>query len=94
MAEEVIVNKQWTLQLRDIAKSWAMVVVFPALQGAIELLGKEPIDWANIAKATALATIVFLGQRFAAKPAVVTLQPSNEVAVEVAETIKKDETAI
>lgn len=90
MAEKVIVNKQWTLQWRDIAKSWVMLVLFPAVQGVIELIGKEPIDWMNIAKATGIATLLFLGQRFAAVPKVVTTYQSNEDAEIVGENIKKD----
>ena len=88
MAEKVITNKQGVLQWRDLAKSWVMLVIFPILQTVIEVLGKEAIDWVNIAKATGLATIVFLGQRMSAPPAVVTTYSTNDKAVEVAKDIQ------
>lgn len=94
MAEKIITNKQFVLQLRDFAKSWVMAVIFPIIQSVVELIkasgSLEGINWNNILTSTVLATLVYLGQRFAAPPAVVTTYNSNEQAVQVAEKVSTE----
>lgn len=93
MVQEPIVNKQFSLQWRDIAKSWVMLVLLPVIQGVIELINTngsfKGIEWNNILTSTAVATVLFLSQRFLAPPKVVTVYDSNSKAEKVAEEIVK-----
>lgn len=90
MAKKVIVNEQGKLQWRDIAKSWMLLVLFPAIQAALDLLSKEAeVDWLNILRATGLATALFLIQRISEPAKVITTYQTNEHANAVADDIKK-----
>lgn len=95
MAEQVIVNKQGVLQWRDIAKSWLMIVILPAIQGVIELFRSngsfEGIEWDNILISTAVATLLFLAQRLAEPNKVITVYDTKEEAETVASEIKSQQ---
>lgn len=92
MANKVIVSKQWTLDWRDLAKTWVMLVLLPIGQSVIELIKTngsfKGIDWDNILTSTAVATFLFLAQRFGAPAKVITTYPTNEKAEAIAEEIK------
>lgn len=91
MAEKVIVNEQFSLQWRDVAKSWVMVVILPLLQSIVELIrangSLQGIDWNNIVTSTVLATAIFLVQRFTQPPKVITTYDSNAQAAKVGEEV-------
>lgn len=92
MAQKVIVSKQWSLDWRDLAKSWVMLVLLPIGQSVIELIKTsgsfKGIDWENILTSTAVATFLFLAQRFGSPAKVITTYNTNEKAASVAEEIK------
>jgi len=92
MAEKVILSKQFSLDWRDLAKSWVMVVLLPIGQSVIELIKAngsfKGIEWDNILTSTAVATFLFLAQRFGSPAKVITTYSTNEKAAEVAEEIK------
>lgn len=95
MAEKVIVNKQWVLQLRDLAKSWIMIVILPVIQSITELIKTngsfEGIEWDHILISTGAATFLFLAQRFAEPNKVITIYNTKEEAETVASEIKSQE---
>ena len=90
--EKVILSKKWSLNLRDFAKSWVMLVGLPIVQTIIELVQTngsfKGIEWNNIAISAITATILFLSQRFADTAKVITTYSDNEQAKSVAEKLK------
>jgi len=91
MANKVIVNKQGSLNWRDLLKGGVVAAISPAFTILIQSLQAEDftVNWKSIANVAVISFLTYLSKNLFANPSVVTTYDSNDKAVNVAEDIKK-----
>jgi len=90
MAEKVIVNKQGSLNWRDLLKGGVIAAISPAFTILIQSLQAEDftVNWKSILNVAIISFLTYLSKNLFTAPSVVTTYSSNDKAVEVAEEIK------
>lgn len=90
MAEQVIVNKQLSLNWRDVLKGGVVAAISPVFTIIIQSLqaGDLAFNWKSIANVAIISFLTYISKNFFANPSVVTTYSDNQKATEVAKEIK------
>jgi hypothetical protein len=92
--EKIIVNKGFSIQLRDLLKSWVMLIVYPVIRTIIDLYKTsgsfEGVNWQSIGIETAIATILFLADRYLQPSKVISTYANDNDAKKVAAKIARE----